>query len=94
VKIYERRNALLHAKTAVIDGVWSTVGSTNLDYWSLASDDEVNAVILSREFAAEMEKSFARDLAASHEINREEWKERPLFSKMREWFAHLFVRWL
>jgi len=94
VKIYERRNALLHAKTAVIDGVWSTVGSTNLDYWSLLSDDEVNAVILSREFAVEMEKSFAKDLAESHEIRWEEWKERPLFSKLREWFAHLFVHWL
>jgi cardiolipin synthase len=94
VKIYERRNALLHAKTAVIDGVWSTVGSTNLDYWSLLSDDEVNAVVLSREFAVEMEKSFAKDLAESHEIKWEEWKERPLFSKLREWFAHLFVHWL
>lgn len=94
VKIYERRNALLHAKTAVIDGVWSTVGSTNLDYWSLLSDDEVNAVILSREFAAEMEKSFARDLVESHQIKWEEWKERPLISKMREWFAQLFVHWL
>jgi len=94
VKIYERRNALLHAKTAVIDGVWSTVGSTNLDYWSLLSDDEVNAVILSREFAAEMEKSFAKDLVESHEIKWEQWKERPLISKMREWFAHLFVYWL
>jgi cardiolipin synthase len=94
VKIYERRNALLHAKTAVIDGVWSTVGSTNLDYWSLLNNDEVNAVVLSREFAAEMEKSFAKDLAESHEIKWEEWKERPVFSKTREWFAHLFVRWL
>jgi len=94
VKIYERRNALLHAKTAVIDGVWSTVGSTNLDYWSLLSSDEVNAVVLSREFAAEMEKSFAKDLVQSHEIKWEEWKERPLLSKMREWFAHLFVHWL
>jgi cardiolipin synthase len=94
VKIYERRNALLHAKTAVIDGVWSTVGSTNLDYWSLLNDDEVNAVVLSREFAAEMEKTFAKDLVESHQIKWEEWKERPLFSKMREWFAHLFVHWL
>ena len=94
VKIYERRNALLHAKTAVIDGVWSTVGSTNLDYWSLLSDDEVNAVVLSPEFAAEMEKTFARDLAESHQIKLEEWKERPLFSKMREWVAHLFDHWL
>jgi cardiolipin synthase A/B len=94
VKIYERRNALLHAKTAVIDGVWSTVGSTNMDYWSLLSNDEVNAVVLNREFAAEMEKTFAKDLVESHEIKWEEWKERPLFLKMREWFAHLFVQWL
>ena len=94
VKIYERHNALLHAKTAVIDGIWSTVGSTNLDYWSLLSDDEVNAVILSRDFAAEMEKSFANDIMESREIKWEEWKGRPFSSKMREWFAHLFVRWL
>jgi cardiolipin synthase len=94
VKIYERRNALLHAKTAVIDGAWSTVGSTNLDYWSLLNDDEVNAIVLSREFAAEMEKTFAKDLVESHPIKWEDWKERPLFSKMREWFAHLFDHWL
>lgn len=94
VKIYERRNALLHAKTAVIDGVWSTVGSTNMDYWSLLNDDEVNAVVLSREFAAEMEKTFAEDLVESRQIKWEDWKERPLFSKMREGFAHLFVHWL
>ncbi len=68
VKVYERRNALLHAKTAVIDGVWSTVGSTNLDYRSLSSNDEVNAVVLSREFALEMETMFAMDLAESDQI--------------------------
>jgi len=94
VKIYERRNALLHAKTAVIDGVWSTVGSTNMDYWSLLNDDEVNAIVLSREFAAVMEKTFTKDLAESHEIKREEWEERPLFSKMKEWFSHLFDHWM
>jgi cardiolipin synthase A/B len=94
VKIYERRNALLHAKTAVIDGVWSTVGSTNMDYWSFLSDDEVNAVILSREFASEMEKMFAADLAQSDQIKWGEWKKRPLLPRMREWFAHLFSRWM
>jgi cardiolipin synthase len=94
VKIYERRNALLHAKTAVIDEVWSTVGSTNMDFWSLLSDDEVNAVILSRDFAVEMEKMFAKDLAESDQIQREEWKKRPLLPRIREWFAHLFARWL
>jgi len=94
VKIYERRNALLHAKTAVIDEVWSTVGSTNMDFWSFLSDDEVNAVVLSHEFAIEMEKMFARDLAESDQIQWEEWKKRPLFSRIGEWFAHLFVHWL
>jgi cardiolipin synthase len=94
VKIYERHNALLHAKTAVIDNVWSTVGSTNMDYWSLLSNDEVNAVILSRQFAAEMEKIFDKDLAESHQIKREEWEERPFSAKMGEWFAHLLVQWL
>ncbi len=90
VKIYERRNALLHAKTAVIDGVLSTVGSTNMDFWSLLSDDEVNAIILSREFAIEMENMFAMDLAESDQIQWEEWKNRPLFPRIREWIAHLF----
>ena len=94
VKIYERRNAILHAKTAVIDGVWSTVGSTNLDYWSLLSDDEVNAVVLSREFAVEMESMFARDLAESDQIQWDKWKKRPLLQKIKEAFAHLFVQWL
>jgi len=94
VKLYERRDVLLHAKTAVIDGVWSTVGSTNMDFWSFSSNDEVNAVILNKEFAEEMEKMFARDLAESHEIRLEEWKKRPLLSRIREWFAHLFAHWL
>jgi cardiolipin synthase len=94
VKIYERSNALLHAKTAVVDGVWSTVGSTNMDSWSMLSDDEVNAVILSREFAIEMEKMFAGDLEKSDQIKWEDWKTRPLFPRITEWFAHLFSIWM
>jgi cardiolipin synthase A/B len=94
VRLYKRRNALLHAKTLVVDGVWSTVGSTNMDFWSFSSNDEVNAVILNREFAVEMEKMFVSDLAESDEVRREEWKKRPLSLKVKEWFSHLFARWL
>jgi cardiolipin synthase A/B len=94
VKLYERHDALLHAKTAVIDNVWSTVGSTNMDFWSFSSNDEVNAVILSKDFASEMEKMFAADIAASHEIRLEEWERRPLLPRIKEWFAHQFERWL
>jgi len=94
VKIYERRNVVMHAKTAVIDGVWSTVGSTNLDSLSLLSNDEVNAVILSREFAVEMESMFAGDLAQSDPIEFKQWEKRPLSQKIKEAAAHLFSRWL
>jgi cardiolipin synthase len=94
VKLYERRNALLHAKTAVIDGVWSTVGSTNLDFWSLLNDDEVNAIVLNHQFAAQMEMLFATDIEESDEINLEAWGKRPYLQRIREQFAHLFVRWL
>jgi cardiolipin synthase len=94
VKIYERRNVVMHAKTAVIDGVWSTVGSTNLDSFSLLSDDEVNAVILSREFAVEMEIMFASDIAQSDQIQRDKWEKRPVLQKIKESFAHLFSHWL
>ena len=94
VKLYKRRDVLLHSKTLVIDGVWSTVGSTNMDFWSFSSNDEVNAVILSREFAIAMEEMFARDLEQSDQIRWEEWKKRSLPLKIREWFSHLFTYWL
>jgi cardiolipin synthase A/B len=94
VKLYEHSSSLLHAKTAVIDGVWSTVGSTNLDFLSLLSNDEVNAIILNKEFAHQMEQMFARDLAASKPILLEEWKKRCLLPRVRDWFVNLFVRWL
>ena len=94
VTIYEHSTSLLHAKTAVIDKVWSTVGSTNLDFLSLLNNDEVNAVILSREFAVEMEKMFVRDLANSRQIQLDEWGKRPLFQRISEWFTHLFFHWM
>jgi cardiolipin synthase A/B len=94
VKIYEHGTSLLHAKTAVVDEVWSTVGSTNMDFLSLLKNDEVNALILNHEFAVEMEKMFVQDLANSKQILWEEWKERPLLPRVREWFVNLFIRWL
>lgn len=94
VQIYELDSALLHAKTAVVDQVWSTVGSTNMDFLSLLKNDEVNAVILSREFAAEMEKMFAADLADARQIRWEEWKNRPWLPRVREWLVNLFSQWL
>jgi cardiolipin synthase len=94
VRLYERNGALLHAKTAVIDGVWSTVGSTNLDWRSFLDNDEVNAVILGREFGQRMKDLFGQDLAASTAIDLTAWEQRPLIFRLKEWTARLWARWL
>lgn len=94
VKIYERRGALLHAKTAIVDGVWSCVGSSNLDWRSALDNDEINAVILSPTFAQRMETAFADDMAASDEISQESWKHRSLILRFKEWTARLWGRLL
>ncbi len=94
VKLYEHSTSLLHAKTAVIDKVWSTVGSTNMDYLSSLNNDEVNAVILSHDFAVEMEKMFGGDLADSRQIQLDEWENRPLLPRVREWFVNVFSQWM
>ena len=94
VKIYERRGALLHAKTAIVDGVWSCVGSSNLDWRSALDNDEVNAVILGRDFAQQMQAAYAGDIAASDRIDLERWKGRPLLPRMKEWTARLWWRLL
>ncbi len=94
VKLYERQGALLHAKTAVIDGVWSTVGSTNLDWRSFMDNDEINAVILGREFAQKMQAMFATDLKASQAIDLQSWENRPVQLRLKEWMAQLWGRLL
>jgi cardiolipin synthase A/B len=94
VKLYEHKTSLLHAKTAVIDKVWSTVGSTNMDILSLLNNDEVNTVVLNHQFALEMENMFATDLAESRQIIGDEWENRPLLPRVKEWIVYIFGRWL
>jgi len=90
VELYERRTRMLHAKTGVIDGVWSTVGSTNLDQLSFLNNNEINAIILDTDFAQAMEGLFNNDIAASNEITRTAWSQRPLWDRMKELFSRLF----
>ncbi|CAB3701317.1 phospholipase D-like domain-containing protein [Achromobacter pestifer] len=94
VKLYERRDALLHAKTAVVDGVWSTVGSSNMDWRSFALNYEINAVVLGPEFAGEMEALFQRDVADSVRITPEDWRDRGADDRFMEFFSRMFERWL
>lgn len=94
VHIYERRGAVMHSKTACIDGVWSTIGSTNLDWRSFLHNEEINAVILGRDFARQMNAMFTADLAESDAITLNSWQCRPLFSRIKEWTARLGAYWL
>jgi cardiolipin synthase len=94
VRIFERRDVKLHAKTIVIDGVWSAVGSANLDSRSVRFNDEATAIVLGTEFGRVMEAAFARDLARSNEVDPAAWAERSLFVRVKEWLARLIEYWI
>ena len=94
VKIYERRGVILHSKTALIDGVWATVGSTNLDWRSFLHNHELNAVVLGAEFGKQVQAMFAKDLAASDAVTLEQWQNRHYDLRLKEWFAGIWEYWL
>ncbi len=87
VEIYEYRAALLHAKTMVIDGVWATVGSTNLDNRSFALNDELNLVVYHAGVARRLESVFAEDLAHSRRVEYRRWSRRGVVNRLLELLA-------
>lgn len=94
VKIYERRGALLHSKTALVDAIWSCIGSANLDWRSFLHNEEANAVVLGARFAEQMQAVFERDLAQSDLVDAVAWKQRPLSFRIKEIAAGLWEYWL
>lgn len=94
VRIYELQASVLHAKTAVIDGYWSTVGSTNLDMRSFLHNSEVNLIALDQGFGSVMENAFNEDLKNSIEVTSEQWEQRPFSDRMREWMGRSLEYWL
>ncbi len=93
-RIFHLKLAVLHAKTAVIDGAWSTVGSTNIDMRSFLHNSELNVIVLGDSFGREMENAFQEDLRDSEEITRAKWETRPLSDRMKEWAARFMNYWL
>ncbi len=94
VKIFQRRGVILHSKTALIDGVWATVGSTNLDWRSFLHNHELNAVVLGAEFGGQIQAMFNKDLAESDEVVLADWERRTLDLRIKEWFTRAWAYWL
>lgn len=90
VHLHELHDTLLHAKTCVIDGLWTTVGSSNLDWRSFLHNAEANLVVLDAGLAREMEQVFQADIARSKEIVRSEWAKRGLRQRIVETLARRF----
>lgn len=94
VRIYEYQPTMLHSKTIVADGVWSSVGSMNFDNRSLAFNDESNLVVLDTTFGAQMDSIFFDDLRYAKEIKLDEFRKRSVWSRALELGATMVSRLL
>jgi cardiolipin synthase len=97
VRIYEAQDEVLHSKTAMIDGVWTAVGSSNFDPRSVIFNDEVDAIVLGSATAQDFERMFDADIAKAKPIDGATWRRRPIFERLFELFeisSFLWQNWL
>jgi cardiolipin synthase len=94
VKLYELEDAFLHSKSIVVDGVWSSIGSTNFDWRSFVHNDEISVCVIDLGFAQQMNVAFDRDLANSKEITLAQWKKRGFRERFKELMWHPIQYWL
>jgi len=94
VRIFEWPDRMMHAKLGVIDGVWSTIGSYNLDRRSLLHNLEISLVIVDRNIGAKLQADFENDMNACHEIVPEQWRRRSRIEKTLEWLFYQIRYWL
>jgi cardiolipin synthase len=87
VRIYEYQATMLHSKAVVVDGIWSVVGSANLDIRSKELNEENVLGIWDAGFARQLETDFMADLRHAKEIRLEEWRRRSSFERLSEWVA-------
>ena len=93
-KIYEMQTSVLHSKLATVDGVWSVVGSSNLDRRSVVFNNEVDVVILGRDTAAQVERFLSKDMEDSKRITLPAWRRRPIAERLGELQARLWEYWM
>jgi len=95
IEIHEYHTSLMHAKVAVIDEQWSTVGSSNLDPFSLLLSLEANVVVDDKNFAGTLKCSLEKSIAAgAHQIQPNSWKRQPILLRMMNWLCYGLVRFM
>lgn len=95
VEIYEYHKSFMHAKVAVMDGYWTTVGSSNIDPFSLLLGREANVVVEDRGFAQQLRQSLMQAIArGATQVVRERWKNRPLAQRVLIWISYGVARFV
>ena len=87
VEVFEYKAAFMHAKTIVVDGVWATIGSTNIDNRSFALNQEINLTVHDSTVARHLEEVFREDLKYSEPVTYEQWRSRGIFERVFEFFS-------
>ncbi len=95
VEIYEYHRGFMHAKVAVVDGHWATVGSSNIDPFSLTLAREANVVVDDHDFAAELHGSLhAAMKKGARVVAKTNWFSQPIWSRIPIWLAYALVRFI
>ncbi len=94
IRIVERKYKMLHNKYAVIDGIWTAIGSYNFDALSQWFNLELDIVILDEVVATELEQHFENELNQCQVIDPEHWRDRSLPERWLEWLASRLARWM
>ncbi|MDD4143585.1 MAG: cardiolipin synthase [Prolixibacteraceae bacterium] len=89
IKIYFYKSGFIHSKYIIVDDIFSSIGTTNLDFRSLETNFEVNAFIYDEEFTKQVTQIFKADMHNSREVKLSEWSKRPWNVKLRESLAHI-----
>jgi cardiolipin synthase len=91
VRIFEYRPTMMHAKTVVVDGVWSIVGSSNMDERSTEINEENNLGIADPDLAEQIERGLLADMEQADEIRLDEWRRRSTPQRFKEHFFKLLI---
>jgi cardiolipin synthase len=94
VEIYELESAFLHSKSIVVDGIWSSIGSTNFDWRSFVHNDEISVCVIDEGFARQMNQAFTADLGDSRQVTLATWKKRGFSERFKEMMWLPIQYWL